>query len=119
MGAPTGGQQHHHRSTTKSTNKPFKTRHASKSAIKERTKGKVDSLETGSRKTPHQQVMSKLVRRNQQKQKRVTHSAKLAAEGSVFTGRDGAPRIVAIVPLCEDVDSKSVATELNNSSTLR
>jgi pre-rRNA-processing protein TSR1 len=117
MGAPTG-EQHHHRSTTKSTNKPFKTRHASKSAIKERTKGKVDSLETGSRKTPHQQVMSKLVRRNQQKQKRVTHSAKLAAEGSVFTGRDGAPRIVAIVPLCEDVDGKSVANELNNSVDL-
>lgn len=114
MGAP-AGEQHHHRSTTKSANKPFKTRHASKSALKERTKGKVDSLETGSRKTPHQQVMSKLVRRNQMKQKRVSHSAKLAAEGSVFTGRDGAPRIVAIVPLCEDVNSRSVVTQLNSS----
>lgn len=117
MGAPSG-EQHHHRSTTKSTNKAFKTRHASKSALKERTKGKVDSLETGSRKTPHQQVMSKLTRRNQQKQKRISHSAKLAADGSVFTGRDGAPRIVAVVPLCEDVNSKSVITQLNSSVDL-
>jgi pre-rRNA-processing protein TSR1 len=36
--APT--QVHHHRSTTKASNKPFKTKHASKSALKEKEKGK-------------------------------------------------------------------------------
>lgn len=115
MGAP-AATEHHHRSTTKASRKPFKTRHASKSAIKERSKGKVDDFEPkGSRKTPHQQMMSKLDRRNQAKQKRVNHSARLQEEGSVFAGRDGAPRIVAIVPLCEDVESVKVAKQLNGS----
>lgn len=31
--------QHHHRPTTKVTHKPFKSRHASKGAIKAREKG--------------------------------------------------------------------------------
>lgn len=31
--------QHHHRSTTKQTQKPFKARHATKSALKDRSKG--------------------------------------------------------------------------------
>lgn len=35
--APT--QVHHHRSTTKSANKPYKTKHASKGALKEQAKG--------------------------------------------------------------------------------
>jgi pre-rRNA-processing protein TSR1 len=38
--APT--QVHHHRSTTKVSQKPFKTKHASKSALKEKAKGKDD-----------------------------------------------------------------------------
>jgi pre-rRNA-processing protein TSR1 len=31
---------HHHRNNTKSANKPFKTKHASKSALKDQQKGK-------------------------------------------------------------------------------
>lgn len=37
--APTQTVQHHHRSTTKSSNKPYKSRHASKSALKDKAKG--------------------------------------------------------------------------------
>ena len=37
-------EQFHHRSTTKGSNKAFKTRHASKSAVKEKQKGRVDGL---------------------------------------------------------------------------
>ncbi|KAI7049217.1 hypothetical protein KC352_g45874, partial [Hortaea werneckii] len=55
---------HHHRSTTKGSNKPFKSRHSTKSALKEKSKGKVEMLEKGARKTPHQQVMSKFERKN-------------------------------------------------------
>lgn len=108
-------EAHHHRSTTKGTNKPFKTRHASKSALKEKEKGRVDGLEKGSRKTPHQQVMGKIDRRNHAKQVRNNKLAARESEQSVFTGRDGAPRIVAVVPLCADVDSSAVVNHLNES----
>lgn len=114
MGAPVA-EQHHHRATTKQSHKPFKSKHASKSEIKERSKGKVERLELSVRRTPHQQMLSKLDRRNQAKQKRLTHAARKEEESGVFNGRDGAPRIVAIVPLCKDIDARSVARDLNAS----
>ncbi|OQO08280.1 hypothetical protein B0A48_06150 [Cryoendolithus antarcticus] len=114
MGAP-AVSDHHHRSTTKASNKPFKTRHSTKSALKERSKGKIDDFERGSRKTQNQVIMTKLDRRNQAKQKRVTHSAKLQEEGSVFAGREGAPRVIAVIPLCADVESREVVLDLNRS----
>ena len=103
---------HHHRSTTKSTTKAFKTRHASKSALKDRAKGKVESFERGQRKTPQQQMLSKLGRRNQAKQKRINHHAEREERASVFTGRDAAPRIVAVVPLCADADERGARQEV-------
>ena len=106
---------HHHRSTTKSSNKAFKSRYTSKSSLKDRAKGKVESFEKGSRKTPHQQVMSKIDRRNHAKQLRANKLTQREKEESVFTGRDGAPRIVAVVPLCGDVSSEKVVKELNSS----
>ena len=107
--------QHHHRSTTKSSHKPFKTRHLTKSALKERAKGKVEQSEKGSRKTPYQQVMSKLDRRNHAKQIRMNKLADRREEKSVFEGKDGAPRVVAIVPLCDNVRSATVVQQLSAS----
>jgi len=107
--------QHHHRSTTKTSNKPFKPRFTTKSALKDRAKGKVESLERGVRKTPHQQVMSKIDRRNHAKQLRGNKLAEREKDASVFAGRDGAPRIIAVIPLCEDVVSEEVVRTLNAS----
>ncbi|CAK4032262.1 pre-rRNA processing Tsr1 [Lecanosticta acicola] len=107
--------QHHHRSTTKTANKPFKARHASKSSLKNQAKGKVEDWERGTRKTPHQQVMSKLDRRNRAKQLRVNHNAEREEKASVFAGRDGAPRIVSVVPLCQDITLHEVLNSLNAS----
>ncbi|KAL8708554.1 MAG: hypothetical protein Q9220_006607 [cf. Caloplaca sp. 1 TL-2023] len=106
---------HHHRSTTKISHKPFKSRHATKGFIKELTKGKIDRQEKGSRKTPHQQVMSKLDRRNQAKQMRQIKHQQNVKSTSVFAGQNGAPRIVAVVPLCEDCDASAAITTLNRS----
>lgn len=94
--------QHHHRSTSKVPHKPFKSRHASKGLLKRLSKGKVE--DRSSRKTPHQQVMSKIDRRNQARQlKQLKHQESLKAS-SVFSGQHGAPRIVAVVSLCRDTD---------------
>ncbi|KAF2760536.1 DUF663-domain-containing protein [Pseudovirgaria hyperparasitica] len=108
-------QSHHHRSTTKSVQKAFKSRHASKGALKERSKGKVEVFEKGVRRTPHQQIMSKLDRRNQAKQKRLVNNQEHTKAISVFSGRDGAPRVVALVPLAEDVSASATVKSLNGS----
>ncbi|KAJ5905803.1 Ribosome biogenesis protein tsr1 [Penicillium subrubescens] len=110
--APT--QVHHHRSTTKAANKPFKTKHASKSALKEKEKGKVET-ERGSRKTPHQQLKSKLDRRNQARQKQLLKQQDKAQATSIFTGQHGAPRHVAIVPLSAEIDTNAAIRVLNES----
>ncbi|KAE9989563.1 hypothetical protein EG327_002567 [Venturia inaequalis] len=106
---------HSHRSTTKINQKAFKTKHWSKGALKEKAKGKIEGLEKGTRKTPSQQVATKLARRNQAKQKRITQSAQLARTTNIFAGKDGAPRVVAVVPLTTDVDADVAVKSLNES----
>ncbi|KAF2796840.1 DUF663-domain-containing protein [Melanomma pulvis-pyrius CBS 109.77] len=109
--------QHHHRSTTKQSQKSFKSRHATKNSLKEKSKGtcKVEAFERGSRRTAHQQVMSKLDRRNRAKQLRSTKDQEHARATNVFAGKDGAPRIVAVIPLCGDVSSAAAVRSLNSS----
>lgn len=74
--------------------------------------GKV-STEFGQRKTPHQQVMSKLDRRNQAKQRQLEKHKEHQRENSVFSAKDGAPRNVAVIPLCHDGDAKAAIGHLN------
>ena len=76
--------------------------------------GKV-SDERGQRKTPHQQVMSKLDRRNQAKQRQLEKHKEHQKENSIFSGRDGAPRNVAVIPLCADGDARAAIAQLNDS----
>ena len=59
--------------------------------------------------------MSKLERRNQAKQKRLTHHVRHAKATSVFTGKDAAPRIVAVVPLSPGVSAKDAVVQFNKS----
>jgi pre-rRNA-processing protein TSR1 len=75
----------------------------------------VEEFERGSRKTAHQQVVSKLQRRNRAKQLRSTKDQEHARATNVFAGKDGAPRIVAVIPLCADVSSAAAVRSLNSS----
>lgn len=95
---------HHHRSTTKAANKPFKAKHLTKGAQKEKSKGKVESLERGQNRTPRQHALSKLDRRNQAKQKRLSTNSEHVKSNSIFSGASAAARITAVVPLCNDID---------------
>ncbi len=108
-------ENHSHRSTTKNSHKSFKSRHATKGLIKDLSKGKVEDGAKGARKTPHQQVMSKIDRRHQASQKRQIKHQENVKSASVFSGQNGAPRIVAIVPLWEDGNSKAAIQALNIS----
>ncbi|SPQ27681.1 93dd2741-2ad2-4634-9cb9-48c5b2295d65 [Thermothielavioides terrestris] len=108
------GTGHSHRPTTKTTHKPFKSRKATKGQLRNAAKGRI-SGEKGQRKTPHQQVMSKLDRRNQAKQRQLEKAREHQKEASIFAGKDGAPRNVAVIPLCADSDAAAAIRSLNES----
>jgi pre-rRNA-processing protein TSR1 len=59
--------------------------------------------------------MSKFDRRNQARQKQQTKHKEHLRETNVFAGRDGAPRIVAVIPLCEDADASAAVRSLTDS----
>lgn len=105
----------HHRNTTKTTHKPFKSKHATKGLVKELTKGKIEKEGRSHRRTPHQQVMSKLDRRNQAKQKRLNNHKDNVRVANVFTNPHCAPRIVAIVPLCQTTDAEAAVHALHRT----
>lgn len=112
---PSVGDQHHHRSNTKLSHKPFKSRFASKNARKDRAKGNIENSKVGLRKTRLQEVMSKFDRKNQAKQKRNSKHQDHLQTSSIFAGRDGAPRIVAVIPLCNDISGRVASMSLNKS----
>ncbi|KAK6345431.1 hypothetical protein TWF718_007347 [Orbilia javanica] len=103
---------HHHRSSTKSGHKAFKSRHATKGQLAKQNKGKIEKTK-GVRQSPAQALKSKLDRRNQARQKQVQKAIERAKEDRVFDGRNGAPRIVAVVPLCADTYAETVLNHLN------
>lgn len=76
--------------------------------------GKVEH-ERGTRKTPHQQLKSKLDRRNQARQRQQLKQQSRAQTVSIFSGQNGAPRHVAIVPLSADIHVPSAIRSLNES----
>jgi len=57
--------------------------------------------------------MSKFDRRNRAKQMRLNKDSEHAKNTNVFAGKDGAPRIVALVPLCSDISTAAAARSLN------
>ncbi|MCJ1416610.1 hypothetical protein MMC32_002948 [Xylographa parallela] len=106
-------EAHHHRSTTKALNKSFKSRHATKGLLKDLSKGKVEDRGKRNTKSLHQQVMSKIDRRHQARQKQQAKHQEHSKTTSIFGGQNGAPRIVAVVPLTEDGDSATAIQRLN------
>lgn len=63
-------------------------------------------------------MMSKLDRRNKARQIQHNKHKDLVKETHIFDGRKGAPRIVAVVPLCEDGDAAAAVRELKSSLEL-
>lgn len=59
--------------------------------------------------------MSKFDRKNQAKQIRQIKHQQNQKSASVFTGHHGAPRIIAVVPLCKDLDAVAAIQKLNQA----
>lgn len=115
---------HHHKPHLSQSNKPFKSRHASKSALKDAKKGrtisqrdrgglKASSSSAGGSTSSAQTASSlKKNRRNHAKQVQLQKRAAADDAAKVFSakrapGQQRVRRIVAVVPLTDDVDSTS------------
>jgi pre-rRNA-processing protein TSR1 len=66
----------------------------------------------------HASAQSKLNRRNHAKQIQLQKRQSLLSAVRIFGGVDGAPRVVAVVPLCEGVTSRDVVSSLSRSLEL-
>lgn len=64
---------------------------------------------------PNQQVMSKIARRNQAKQLRIHHHERKEEEASIFHGKNGVPKHVAVLPLSRNLDVGGAIRQLNES----
>ncbi|KAJ3123557.1 hypothetical protein HK100_011572 [Physocladia obscura] len=93
---------HHHRSSAKSANKAFKSKHASKGSLKAQTKGKINKT---TRSNIVQQTQKRADRRNSSKIEQLKKRQTLAAATRLFTGSTAPPKIIAVIPLCPDVDA--------------
>ncbi|KAI0929943.1 hypothetical protein AcV5_006777 [Taiwanofungus camphoratus] len=106
---------HHHRPTLKQQNKRFKSKHSTKGSLKEAAKGRLARQSLRTAPTSNAAAQSRLNRRNNAKQTQVKKRQALISATRLFSGVDGAPRIIAIVPLTDDVLATNVASALAES----
>ncbi|KAI0222561.1 ribosome biogenesis protein tsr1 [Massospora cicadina] len=115
----------HHRATLKQQNKPFKSKFASKGALKDKAKGKVERATY--QPNLARRALNKPDRKNAAKMTLRNRKAALAIANRIFSGRRGASKIVvsvgclalvdavckkALVPLSPDVTSLGTAERL-------
>lgn len=109
---------HHHRPSLKQSNKSFKTKHASKGSLKAAAKGRVEASKSGKHRSGQVATAAQLKanRRNTAKQLQSQKRAAIAAQNKLTKGAEAkAPRIVAVIPLCQDVKAATVIEELVRS----
>ncbi|KAK4052993.1 ribosome biogenesis protein tsr1 [Microbotryomycetes sp. JL221] len=115
--------QHHHRPTQKQVNKRFKSKHSTKSSLKDQAKGRMHKpVASTSNKHPNatnnklKAAFTKHNRRNHNKQLMQQKHSTLEQLGSLFQHKNKqgykVQRVVAIIPLTRDVDSTQVCDQL-------
>ncbi|KAF8197913.1 ribosome biogenesis protein tsr1 [Pholiota molesta] len=105
-------ETHSHRPTLKQQNKPFKSKHASKGSLKDAAKGRIARSSPKASPSSNSAAQTRLNRRNNAKQAQLAKRSALVSATRVFNGVDGAPRIVAVIPLTPDVSTKTVVSSL-------
>ncbi|SAM01894.1 hypothetical protein [Absidia glauca] len=105
---------HRHRAgSMHQSNKPFKSRHATKGTLKEISKGKVNrsSVKQGG----GLKALSKHDRRHAAKVLQQKKREDLSRAHRVFEGRQGTPKIVPVLPLCPDSNVDAAIAALYTS----
>jgi pre-rRNA-processing protein TSR1 len=101
-----GSTNFHHRSSLKQKNKPFKGTTKAKSAS---SSGKIDHKTITSHNSSNAPcTLSKADRKNQNKIKQATRKTELADQKKIFTGSNGVPRTVALIPLTPSANVKEL-----------
>lgn len=106
---------HSHRSSVKNGHKTFKSKHASKGALKRLYKGKVEK-DIAHGKTI--KVTSKLQRKNVAKQMRTKKIMESMENRKLFEGSNGAEKIITVIPLTTDVNSSDIIKKILVSADL-
>ncbi|KAL5034074.1 hypothetical protein BDV3_003673 [Batrachochytrium dendrobatidis] len=101
--AGNGQQSFSHRSSLKQSNKPFKSKHASKGALKALSKGKTEHSK--SVKSRNSVASHKADRRNTAKIEQRKKQLDVLSNSRMFQGLYATPKIIAVIPLCADVDA--------------
>jgi pre-rRNA-processing protein TSR1 len=98
------GQEHHHRSSFKQSNKSFKSGHASKRTLRNAAKGKIEKqrVEKGAHKVKLSTEECRANRKNAAKIALQNKRDLLANAQRMFLGKNGVPKVAAIIPLCPD-----------------
>lgn len=76
--------------------------------------GRVSRSSPKSAPSTNATAQSRVNRRNTAKQTQTRKRQALIASTRIFSGTDGVPRIVAVVPLCSDVHSRDAVNALAN-----
>lgn len=127
MAGQQGSQGHSHKAHGKQTNKSFKSKHASKSSLRDQAKGRthrpsVKGEATKAVKQASQKVQAKHLKVNRKhhakqvldKKRRIVEDAKGIFAGKNRNG-DRVQRVVAVVPMTEDVSSLELVELLAQS----
>lgn len=107
---------HSHRSSFKNGHKGFKSRHSSKGALKRLYKGKVEKSSGGGSKAG--KPLSKLQRRHAAKQLRDQKMLSTMEMKRLFEGKNGAEKIITVIPLTSDVSAVDIFLKLFSSAEL-
>ncbi|KAG0007552.1 hypothetical protein BGZ80_004520 [Entomortierella chlamydospora] len=105
-------QPHQHRSNTKlkQQNKPFKSKHQSKGSLRDKAKGKVERVSVKNQST--RGFSNRTDRRNTARILQQKKREELFRKTKIFDGKDGTPKVVAVVALCADVNSDDAVAKL-------
>lgn len=106
---------HSHRPTLKQSNKKFKSRGSTKRSTKNENKGRVGAKQSSSKTSSTNNQQNKQQRKNQAKQIQSQKRESLLQGKRLFEGRFGAPRIILVLPLTEDLNPLNVVKQLLNS----
>ncbi|KAI8367404.1 hypothetical protein EDC96DRAFT_506702 [Choanephora cucurbitarum] len=106
--------EHRHRAgSSHQSNKPFKSRHATKGQLREASKGKVNRASV--KQANGIKTVSKADRRHAAKILQQKKREDVTRISRIFEGRQGAPKIVPVLPLCPDSDIESALASLYRS----
>lgn len=95
----------------KQSNKPFKSKFSSKGSIKRKNKGRVSKKSSLKQNAiAGQEHLSREQRRNRANQMRKKKKDAILQQKRI--GREGAPKIVSILPLSENIDTHQIREKL-------